>query len=191
MPNTGQFKIRDVTISDSASILAIYKPYIQNTAITFEEKIPTIEDFDHRITAIIKTYPYICATQNNQIVGYAYASALKARDAFARSVELSIYLNPLLKHQGLGSRLYNELFTRLQAQGIVSVYAAIASCDTTTPYLDKTSIYFHEKLGFKTTGIFPNCACKFNTWFNLVWMYKDLVDRTTTTPQSSLFKPRT
>ena len=41
--------IRLANPSDAASLLAIYAPYVENTAITFEYEVPTIEDFANRI----------------------------------------------------------------------------------------------------------------------------------------------
>lgn len=41
--------IRMAQISDAEELLAIYKPYIENTAITFEYNVPTVEEFANRI----------------------------------------------------------------------------------------------------------------------------------------------
>jgi len=41
--------IRLATLSDATTLLAIYAPYVENTAITFEYEVPTIEDFANRI----------------------------------------------------------------------------------------------------------------------------------------------
>ena len=41
--------IRLARPSDATTLLAIYAPYVENTAITFEYEVPTIEDFANRI----------------------------------------------------------------------------------------------------------------------------------------------
>ena len=41
--------IRVATQQDAAAILDIYKYYIENTAITFECAVPTVEEFAERI----------------------------------------------------------------------------------------------------------------------------------------------
>lgn len=51
--------IRTAQISDVEELLAIYKPYIENTAITFEYDVPSIEEFANRIKTTLKKYPYI------------------------------------------------------------------------------------------------------------------------------------
>lgn len=63
--------IRTAQISDAEELLAIYKPYIENTAITFEYDVPTVEEFANRIKTTLKKYPYIEAELNGKIVGYA------------------------------------------------------------------------------------------------------------------------
>ena len=72
--------IRTAQISDAEELLAIYKPYIENTAITFEYNVPTVEEFANRIKTTIKKYPYIVAELNGKIVGYAYAGVFKGRN---------------------------------------------------------------------------------------------------------------
>lgn len=185
--NLEEVLITDATCADAQDILELYTPYITNTAITFEEHVPTLEEFKTRIEHTCQTYPYLVCRHHPKIIGYAYAGPLKTRDAFARSVELSIYLDPNQTHQGLGKKLYTMLFERLKAQNIVSVYAAIAGTSHPSRYLDDNSLKFHAHLGFKETGIFPNCATKFGEWFDLVWMYKDLTSRANTTADSKLF----
>ena len=42
--------IRTASPDDAAALLAIYAPYVRETAITFEYEIPSIEEFARRIT---------------------------------------------------------------------------------------------------------------------------------------------
>jgi len=68
---------------------AIYKPYVENTTITFEYDVPTLEDFTSRIVHTLARYPYLVACLDGEPVGYAYAGAFKSRAAYDRAVELS------------------------------------------------------------------------------------------------------
>jgi len=52
-------KIRLAAEDDSSSILQIYTPYIVNTAITFEYKVPTLTEFKERMANIQRTYPWL------------------------------------------------------------------------------------------------------------------------------------
>lgn len=90
--------IRMATIADAKDILEIYASYI--TDATFEYDVPSIEEFAERISRTLSRYPYIAAIENNHIIGYAYASALKERAAYARAVETTIYLQQDCRGRG-------------------------------------------------------------------------------------------
>ena len=47
--------IRTAQISDAEELLAIYRPYIENTAITFEYNVPTVEEFANRIKTTLNS----------------------------------------------------------------------------------------------------------------------------------------
>ena len=99
--------IRTAQISDAEELLAIYKPYIENTAITFEYDVPSIEEFANRIKTTLKKYPYIVAELNGKIVGYAYAGVFKGRKAYDWSVETSIYIRLENHEKGIVRKLYD------------------------------------------------------------------------------------
>ena len=55
---TTDITIRHAVPNDAEALLAIYAPYVQNTAITFELDIPTISEFQK---VVISNSPvYIC-----------------------------------------------------------------------------------------------------------------------------------
>ena len=61
---------------DAKRLLEIYAPYVENTAITFEYDVPTLEEFIERIRHTLEKYPYIVALNN----GYAYEATVKGFD---------------------------------------------------------------------------------------------------------------
>lgn len=70
---TPMVHMRTALVEDAKELLSIYAPYVKNTAITFEYDVPSLEEFQGRIEATLKKYPYIVALYNERIVGYAYA----------------------------------------------------------------------------------------------------------------------
>lgn len=165
--------IRNVLPSDAKKLLAIYAPYVKETAITFEYDIPSVREFRQRIKNTIKKYPYLCAENNGKILGYAYAGVFKARAAYQYSVELSIYVDSNYHGKGIGRKLYNELEKRLKTQGIKNLYACIAvPSKEEDEYLTFASEQFHSHMGFKKVGTFTDCAKKFDRWYSMIWMEK-------------------
>lgn len=168
-------RIRTATPDDASALLAIYAPYVTDTAITFEYDVPTLEAFRQRIEATLQSYPYLVAEQDGLPLGYAYTGPLGHRAAYAWSAETSIYLRQDCRRMGLGSRLYAALEKQSRAQNIQTLYACIAApTSDSDPHLTRASIDFHSRLGYHTAAVFHRCGYKFDTWYDIVWMQKPL-----------------
>lgn len=164
--------IRAASPADGAELLAIYAPYVKNTAITFDYDVPLLDEFVLRMEAILKKYPYIVAVSDGEIVGYAYADTFKDRAAYDWSVETTVYVKSGHKRAGVGRALYTALEERLRAHGILNMYACIAIPDSEDEYLPRDSQLFHRQMGFQTVGEFHKCGFKFGRWYNMIWMEK-------------------
>lgn len=164
--------VRTASPEDASEILNIYAPYVENTAITFEYDVPDLNEFRQRIVNTLKKYPYIVAVEDGKIVGYAYAGTFKARAAYDRSVETSIYIKTDERGKGIGKTLYNELESRLKEQGILNLNACISWIDTPDEYLTHQSPEFHARLGYTRCAHFHKCGYKFGKWFDMIWMEK-------------------
>lgn len=169
---TNDFKIRIATPEDAEALLKIYKPYVENTAITFEYEVPSIDEFSKRIENTLNRYPYIVGVTGNEIIGYAYASAFHPRVAYDRSAETSIYLKKDCRGNGIGKKLYLLMEAILKKQNILNLNACIAYTQKEDSHLTNASVSFHQHLGYKLVGHFTKCGYKFNTWYDMVWMEK-------------------
>ena len=166
--------IRPATLDDVAGVLAIYAPYIEETAITYETAVPSQESYLDRMRRIMARYPFLVAEKGGSIVGFAYAGVFKDRRAYDCSVETTIYIAREHHGQGIGRRLYDELEVRLAAQGITNLYACIAYTEHEDEYLTNDSVRFHERMGYRLCGTFRGCAVKFGRRYDMVWMEKYL-----------------
>lgn len=164
--------IRTATPDDAAELLAIYAPYVEKTAITFEYDVPSVEEFRSRIEQTLLKYPYLVAEQDGRIVGYAYAGVFKGRAAYNHCVETSIYVDLQCQRNGIGRKLYEALEERLKEQGILNVNACISWTDTPNEYLTHQSPEFHARLGYEKVAHFHLCGYKFGQWFDMIWMEK-------------------
>ena len=164
--------IRMATLEDAENILNIYAYYIEETAITFEYDVPTVEEFRGRIEKTLKKYPYLVLEDNGIIMGYAYAGPLKERAAYDWCVETSLYTHKDGHGCGYGRKLYEALEHALVEQGILNLYACIADPIVEDEYLTKNSEKFHAHMGYKTIGEFHQCGYKFGRWYNMIWMEK-------------------
>lgn len=165
-------KYRIATEADAASLLEIYAPYVEGTAITFEYEVPGLVEFQNRIRNTLKKYPYVIAEIDGQPVGYAYTGPFKTRPAYQWAVETSIYVKQGMHKCGIGAGLYAEIERYSKMQNILNLNACIAYPKQEDEYLNKNSVQFHEHLGYKMVGEFHDCGLKFNRWYNMVWMEK-------------------
>ena len=62
--------LRPASLSDAPALRAIYAPYVEKTAITFECTVPDVEEFAARMRATLRRYPYLVAVRGGEIVGY-------------------------------------------------------------------------------------------------------------------------
>lgn len=175
IPITGQpVSISTAAPEDARELLAIYAPYVEKTAITFEYQVPSLEEFSRRIRHVLQKYPYLCARQDGRILGYAYAESFKERAAYDWSVETSIYVDRNLRRSGIGGMLHQALEQTLREQGILNMNACIACPETEDEYLTRNSMEFHAHLGYRLVGEFRQCGYKFGRWYNMVWMEKHI-----------------
>lgn len=49
--------VRDAKETDAKAIQAIYAPYVEQTAVTFEYNVPSEEEFRRRIENVKQKYP--------------------------------------------------------------------------------------------------------------------------------------
>ena len=105
----GQILLRAAVPDDAGAILAVYAPYVEKTAITFEYDVPSLEAFTGRIRRTLEKYPYLVAQKGGEILGYAYTGPFVGRAAFGWAAETSIYLRQDCRRQGAGRALYAAL----------------------------------------------------------------------------------
>lgn len=166
--------IRPARPEDAKELLAIYAPYVERTAVSFEYDVPPAEEFEGRIRETLRCYPYFAAEAGGEILGYAYAGPFQKRAAYAHSAETTVYLKEGARRRGLGRALYRALEQALFRQGILNLYACIAYTERADAYLTNDSILFHEHMGFHRAGHYRRCGYKFGNWYDMVCMEKHI-----------------
>ena len=137
-------------VEDGAACAAIYRPFVESSAVTFETEVPDATEMSARIVDTLRHSPFLVAEDAvHQVAGYAYANLFRTRAAYGWVRESSIYLAATTRGRGLGRALYTALLDVLRAQGVTRVYAVI-----TVPH--PSSEAFHAALGFRACGRLEN-----------------------------------
>ena len=177
-----KIRIRPAKPEDAEKLLAIYAPYVEQTAITFEYEVPTVEEFRERIHNTLKKYPYLVAEQGGEPVGYAYVGPFHDRPAYDWAVETSIYVDQNKKRMGIGKKLHEALEEELRNRGFLNMNACIAYPAQEDEYLTRNSVEFHAHLGYRMVGQFHQCGYKFHRWYDMVWMENAMIAPSRHTP---------
>jgi phosphinothricin acetyltransferase len=156
--------IRAGTEADASAMLAIYRPYVENSVISFEQEVPSIGEYTQRVRKYIQAWACVVAEADGQIVGYAYGSAHRERAAYQWSVETTIYVAQGAQRVGIGRRLYKALLPKLRDKGYCNAYAGVA-------LPNPGSVGVHLAVGFQPIGTFPRVGYKFGQWRDVAWFY--------------------
>jgi len=156
---SGGIVIRSVLDKDVISIAEIYNHYISDTVVTFETETISPKNIRDRISKIKSDdLPWLIAEDDmGKVIGYAYASKWRERFAYRFSVEVTVYLSPNSLGNGVGTQLYESLFSALRHRSIHSVIGGI-----TLP--NQASVALHEKFGLEKVAHFKEVGFKFNQW---------------------------
>ena len=154
--------------SDARACIAIYRPYVEDTAITFETEVPTPAEMAARIAAARKTHEWLVLEHDGDVIGYAFAHAFNPRAAYQWSTETSIYIAANHHRAGGGRKLYAQLLQRLVDRGYRRAFAGISQPSP-------ASNSFHRSFGFEQVGLYRGVGWKHGSWHDVAWMQLDLL----------------
>lgn len=161
-------EIRPGVAADATSLARIYNHYIRETVVTFEEQpVPDAEMASRLQKVQGDSFPWLVAVRAGDVVGYAYASQWKPRSGYRFAAEVSVYLDPGHVDQGIGSALYRQALSTLQASGIHVAIGGVA-------LPNDASVKLHEKLGFEKVAHFREVGFKFHRWIDVAYWEKFL-----------------
>jgi phosphinothricin acetyltransferase len=159
--------VRPARRGDVAALTVIYNHYVEHSVATFDaEPVPAADR-----AAWLESFPaagpfrLLVAVHGDRVLGWASSSHYRAHPAFARTVEVSIYLDPGSRGQGAGSLLYGALLDVLRAEPVHLAVAGIA-------LPNDASVALHRKFGFTNVGIFDEYAVKNGTYISSLWMQR-------------------
>lgn len=163
--------VRPAGPEDAHACVAIYRPYVLDTAISWELEVPTVDEMAARITAARETHEWLVLEQDDRVIGYAYAHALYRVASFQWSAQTGIYIDPDHHRAGGGRELYTRLLRRLTERGYRRAIAGI-----TQP--NAASNGFHRSFGFTEAGLYRRVEWKLGSWHDVAWMQLDLLGDT-------------
>jgi phosphinothricin acetyltransferase len=152
-----------------AAVQAIYSHYVLHDLCSFEEEVPTVDQMQARRADVLQRgLPYLVALKDGEVVGYAYATAYRARSAYRHTVEDSIYVAQGMHGHGIGKALLREVIRRCTDGGFTQMVACVGNSANTG------SLRLHESLGFEQVGVLRDIGFKFGQWVDTVLLQRAL-----------------
>jgi phosphinothricin acetyltransferase len=162
-------RVRPATEEDMQAIQEIYALEVIQGSVSFELEPPGLDEMRRRFqTAREAGYPYLIASLNTRIAGYAYAGPYRSRPAYRYTVENSLYVAPWARRRGVASRLLAALISGCEALPFRQMVAIIGDS------ANAASIELHRKAGFRLVGTLEDVGFKFGRWLDTVVMQRHL-----------------
>jgi phosphinothricin acetyltransferase len=138
--------------------------------VTFDEQKMTTSQWEEKLAYLNKlNLPFIvAASDQGEILGFAYVAPWRQKSAYRTTVEDSIYLRPAATRKRIGTKLLEELLIQSRASGVKEVVAVISDSGA------ESSVRLHEQFGFKKQGHLGKVGYKFERWLGTILMQKSL-----------------
>jgi L-amino acid N-acyltransferase YncA len=164
------YEIRPANEEDLPHTLALYRHWVRNSVVTFDEQPPSLRTYRSRFRHFTKHgFPFLVAeSPRGEILGFAQVQPFRQKSAFRKTVESSIYLSPATTGKGLGTNLLAALIDACEKSGIREIIAVIADQGA------EASLALHEKFGFVETGRMQKVGYKFERWVGIILLQKSL-----------------
>jgi L-amino acid N-acyltransferase YncA len=163
-----ELSIRAYHPGDIPAVTKIYGHYVRETVITFETEEPGEAEMANRFATITgKGHPLLIGEMDGKVIGYAYASTYRPREAYRFTCEDSIYLAPEAVGQGIGGRMLGRLIEEAARAGLKQMIAVITA-------ERENSVRLHAKHGFRHVGRYEAVGFKFDRWLDIVHMQRAL-----------------
>jgi len=170
-------RIRGATLADVPAITALYAREVREAVATYEYDAPSEAQMEQRVSDLLgQGFPYLVAELDDRFAGYAYAGSYRSRSGYRWTVEESVYVDTHARGHGVAAALLTELIRQCESLGFRQMVAVIGEPG------NGASVALHEKLGFRTVGVFTGLGRKHGRWLDTVQMQRALGQGDQTAP---------
>ncbi|WP_127584374.1 GNAT family N-acetyltransferase [Paenibacillus koleovorans] len=159
-----QTVIRYATEEDLPALLDIYNYAVIHLPATFDLEPQTLEQRVVWFRQFGERYPLLAAECDGTVVGYCGLTSFRAKPAYDRTAELSVYIDERYHGKGIATRLLQAIIDEARQRQFHVIVACITGGN-------EASVKLHEKFGFEFAGTFKKVGYKFDAWQD-VWFYQ-------------------
>ena len=154
--------VRPVRDEDCGEILSIFNHYAINGFAAYADK-PVREAY---VADLLRcTHAFYVVDSPEGVIGFGFCKPFLPFPAFAKTGELTYFIQPEYMNQGFGSLILYRLIRESRKKGITMLIAHMASWN-------EEGIRFHKKHGFYVAGRLKDIGTKFEEPFDILIMQK-------------------
>jgi phosphinothricin acetyltransferase len=161
LPWTGVV-VRPATEGDLPSVLAILNHEIEHGYAHFGVESLQLRELVGTWRETQRRYPWLVAETDCEVVGFCRASPWKSRGGYAWTTEIGVYVRSDCQGQGIGRRLYEQLFPALERAGFRTILAGVA-------LPNDASVRLHESFGMRKCAHMPAVGFKLGAWRDVAY----------------------
>lgn len=159
--NPAMVQIRPATLDDAAAIAEIYNQGIEARIATYETTLRTPEDIEQNIRNAEGRFPYLVATIDDTVVGWASVSTYRPRDCYRGIGEFSIYIHEDARGKGVGKVLLPALIDAAEHAGFWKLLSRVF-------LFNEGSRRLCAAFGFREVGVYEKHAKLDDEWLDVV-----------------------
>lgn len=152
-----RFTVESMTPDDWPRVEEIYSAGITTGQATFETATPSWEQWDARHLPEAR----LVAREGPEIVGWAAVSPVSSRPVYSGVAEVSVYVDPASRGEGVGTILLGALIEAAEAAGIWTLQSSVFRENGAT-------LALHRRHGFREVGYREKIGRHHGTWRDTV-----------------------
>lgn len=172
-------RIEPANTDDIAAIAEIYGYHVLHGTASYETEPPDVAEMTDRVAKVLDAgAPWLVArSEEGEVIGYAYASQFRPREAYRYACENSIYIRHDRRGEGIGRALLALLIVAAERAGFRQMFAVIGGAEP-------ASVRLHGACGFVETGRMRSIGFKHGRWLDTVYMQRPLGEGDKTLPDA-------
>ncbi len=156
-------EIRVARREDLQQLLDIYNYEVVHGVATLDLQPKSLEEWGRWFDAHnIKNHPLLVAEQAGRVAGYACLSPYRSKEAYRSTVELSIYIGPDFRRQGVATALMEAILREARQDPETHTVVSVITDG------NEASRKLHEKFGFTYCGAIREVGMKFGAYQDIL-----------------------
>lgn len=161
------FTFESLKLEHQEEVISIFNYYVEETTAAYRNKAVKNEFFTNFMDSKENHCAFAIKNDKDIIVGFCLLEPYMDLPTFSEVAETTYFIHHKYTGIGIGTLALKKLEDEARKRGIKKLLANISSENT-------NSIKFHEKKGFVKYGSLQNIAKKFDKYFSVVWMGKEI-----------------